>query len=462
VIEDVLGNLIARSNAQCELFDALIAETRALASGGVVVDPRYAYSAPGSQLLDACGLIPPARKFGFAPVDGLFRGASHGCVPTVEIIRTRAPAIMVDKGGAYVVGAINLGVGPILAASERRLVNRTHEARAWFADLAAISRAERIDNLLDPVLGSAWGLSVALICPHGDWVIHRDWSHHGEPQSMFGPYFSDEPIPYTFWALARSVLRSGVEPDLVECWQVAPGDDLQDGLRQVSLFGQPIDPADPFRSLRAARYALADGTVEGARHAACVKAISVQAAWGNAGRYDQATKDRPAPRPYWDWTGRLRTPATTKERKKAREVPGRWVFPAQDACVPDYVGLVIELLCELWRLEGSHPIATQIDAAILPVSRDGGSVHCPAARVGALRVLDEASARRLVARMDALSPDGRPLFKVVHGTEDLDCEAVSYGLNKYAIFGPDGSVRHCSEYGAGGVLADPAYGEGRG
>ncbi len=127
--------------------------------------------------------------------------------------------------------------------------------------------------------------------------------------------------------------------------------------------------------------------------------------------------------------------------------------------------LVMALLRRSVVESGGQVAAILTDAAVIPASRTGGQVLCPGATRGAqgapgVRLLPRSTLTCALELFDPLGLDGVPAFKLIHGTASRDLDVTVYGRNRYLVIDPEtGEIVHNSEFGLGGVFADPAYGE---
>lgn len=441
---------------------------------GIRAQPARLYSAGGlgSSARKTMGLTSPGQKLADLPprVLGAALGAFHGGLTEAAIVRWRLPAVVADFSTAYPTLARLLGVWKVLRAERVDVDDVTEELADWLSELAAMSWPDPLATLTDPATWGRWGATVALVRPAGDWLFHRRRKANSEYTSCMGPLAFDGLLPYSWCDLAAAVVTSNTMPYTAKAWRAMPHG-IEQGLHAVMFPGGTVfDPNDQdvdfFAFLQRFRRASRDDAslppYAQLRRERTAKIMGSSISYGNLARYDrplvEAKTDTVSVLDPW---GEIFDSSTLRP-----EQAGPDTCPILASNVTAGCRLVMALLRRSVGEHGGEVAAVLTDAAIVPASTSGGVVACPGGQhvtpegSAGVRLLDRATLCRLLRPFDRFALDGAPAFKLIHGTDGSDLDITVYGRNRYLVLDPaTNEVVHDSEFGLGGVFADPAYGE---
>jgi hypothetical protein len=385
------------------------------------------------------------------------------------IIRRRLPAVVADFSAAYPTVARLIGAWDLLRAERVDVEDVTGELRAWLSELRTLLLPDLLATLLDPATWRRWGSTIALVRPEGAWLQHRRRKGNGEYASCLGPLFFDGLLPYSWCDLAASVVTSNTMPDTAKAWRAMPHGIEQDLHAVMFPGGMVFDPNDRdvdffaflLRFRRASREDATLPPYAQLRRERTAKVMGSSTSYGNLARYD-----RPLVEAKTDTVSVLDPWGEIFESSTLRpEQAGPDSCPMLAASVTAGCRLVMALLRRAVAECGGQVAAILTDAAVIPASTMGGLEPCP----GAVRTAQGSPGVRLLPRstlscalelFDPLGLDGVPAFKLIHGTASRDLDVTVYGRNRYLVIDPEtGEIVHNSEFGLGGVFADPFYGE---
>ncbi len=445
------------------------------AGRGIRAQPARLYSAGGlgSSALRSMGITPPGPKFAHLrpAVLGASLGAFHGGMAETDIIRRRLPAVVADFSAAYPTVARLIGAWDVLRAERVESEDVTSELAAWLTELGTLPLPDLLDALIDPVTWRRWGSTVALVRPEGAWLQHRRRKGNGEYTSCMGPLSFDGLLPYSWCDLAASVVTSNNMPYTAKAWRAMPHG-IEKDLHAVTFPGGMVfDPNDQdvdffaflLRFRRASRDDASLPPYAQLRRERTAKVMGSSTSYGNLARYD-----RPLVEAKTDTVSVLDPWGEIFESSTLRpEQPGPDSCPMLAASVTAGCRLVMALLRRAVAECGGQVAAILTDAAVIPASTSGGLVTCPGAPRDAqgapgVRLLPRSTLTCALELFDPLGLDGVPAFKLIHGTASRDLDVTVYGRNRYLVIDPEtDEIVHNSEFGLGGVFADPAYGEGQ-
>jgi len=440
---------------------------------GIRAQPSRLYSAGGlgSSALRSMGITPPGPKFAHLrpAVLGASLGAFHGGMIETDIIRRRLPAVVADFSAAYPTVARLIRAWDVLRAARVEIEDVTSELAAWLTELGSLPLPDLLGTLIDPETWRRWGSTVALVRPEGAWLQHRRRKGNGEYTSCMAPLSFDGLLPYSWCDLAASIVTSNNMPYTAKAWRAMPHG-IEKDLHAVTFPGGMVfDPNDQdvdffaflLRFRRASRDDASLPPYAQLRRERTAKVMGSSTSYGNLARYD-----RPLVEAKTDTVSVLDPWGEIFESSTLRpEQPGPDSCPMLAASVTAGCRLVMALLRRSVAECGGQVAAILTDAAVIPASTLGGLVTCPGAPRDAqgapgVRLLPRSALTCILELFDPLGLDGVPAFKLVHGTASRDLDVTAYGRNRYLVVDPEmGEIVHNSEFGLGGVFADPVYGE---
>jgi hypothetical protein len=417
------------------------------------------------------GITPPGPKFAHLrpAVLGASLGAFHGGMTETVIIRRRLPAVVADFSAAYPTVARLIGAWALLRAERVETEDVTSDLAAWLTELGTLPLPDLLDTLVDPATWRRWGSTVALVRPAGEWLQHRRRKGNGEYTSCMGPLSFDGLLPYSWCDLAAAVVTSNTMPQTAKAWRARPHG-IEQGLHAVMFPGGMVfDPNDQdvdffaflLRFRRASRDDASLPPYAQLRRERTAKVMGSSISYGNLARYD-----RPLVEAKTDTVSVLDPWGEIFESSTLRpEQAGPDSCPMLASNVTAGCRLVMALLRRAIAECGGQVAAILTDAAVIPANRTGGLLTCPDAPRTAqgapgVRLLPRSTLTCVLEFFEPLGLDSIPAFKLVHGTDSRDLDVTVNGRNRYLVIDPEtDEIVHNSEFGLGGVFADPAYGE---
>jgi hypothetical protein len=399
--------------------------------------PNSAYS-PASiakAYLRAMGVVPPSRKFDFAPqIQGIATQAYFGGRAEARIRRTVVPTVCTDFKSEYPTVNTLMGLWTYITAANVRIQTATVDVRNLLTNL-------KLDTVFHPEF---WHeiRGYALVEPDGDILPVRT-TYNGESNNVgLNPLTSEKPLWFAIPDLVASTLLTGKPPKILKAFRIV-AEGRQSELRSVALRGRTvIDPEkhDFFKTVIEARERVAhDMSLPEAERAALAYFLKILANAGSYGLFIETTPKRVPERLRVEVMSGESAFSTTSE---VVEDKGTWYCPVISSLITAGGRLLLSILERSVCDEGGSYVCCDTDSMMFVSKKKGGLAVCEGGRdrlrdgTPAIKALPWDCVKKIVARFEKLNPYnfGGSILKVEKQSLERQLWGYAVSTKRYCLF----------------------------